>query len=65
MELQKHKLSRTMTESARSMLTHATLPDNLWAEAVAAAIYVKNRTPITSFKKSSTPYERWYGKKPK
>lgn len=51
-------------ESARSMLAHAKLADHLWAEAVAAAAYVKDRTPTASFKESATPYERWYEKKP-
>jgi len=51
-------------ESARSMLAHAGLPNCFWAEAVAAAAYVRNRTPSNSFKDHTTPYERWYGRKP-
>ncbi len=58
------RVNRTLMESARSMLAHAKLADHLWAEAVAAAAYVKDRTPTASFKESATPYERWYEKKP-
>ena len=58
------RLNQTLMDSARSMLAHAGLPDCYWAEAVATAAYLRNRTPTTAFKESSTPYERWYGKKP-
>ena len=55
------RMNRTLMESARSMLTHEGLPDRYWAEAVATAAYVRNRTPTTTVK---TPYEMWYGKRP-
>ena len=58
------RMNRTLMESARSMLAHAGLPDSYWAEAVATAAYLRNRTPTTSFEEKKTPYERWYGKKP-
>ena len=50
-------------ESARSMMSHAKLPDKYWAEAVATAVYVNNRTPTNTIKQDKTPFERWYGKK--
>lgn len=55
--------NRTLVESARSMLSHAKLPNTFWAEAVATAAYIQNRPP-TSALKNETPYQRWYGKKP-
>lgn len=55
--------NRTLVEAARSMLSHAKLPNMYWAEAVATAAYVQNRLP-TSLLKQQTPYQRWSGKKP-
>jgi len=45
----------------RSVLKGAGLPKNLWAEAVIAACYIKNR--LTSSSKP-TPHEFWFGTKP-
>ena len=58
------RMNRTLTESARAMIAHAGLPNNYWAEAIATAAYIRNRTPTTAFENDTTPYERWYGKKP-
>ena len=49
-------------EAARSMISHAGLTSSYWGEAVATAMYVRNRTATTTTNR--TPYERWYGKKP-
>ena len=57
------RMNRTLMEMARSMLYHANLPQNLWAEAVSTAAYLRNRCPTSSFK-GATPYERWFGVKP-
>ena len=51
-------------ESARSMIPHAGLSDKYWAEAVATAAYIQNRTPTTAVKNNTTPHEQWYGRKP-
>ena len=45
------RMNRTLMESARSMLAHAGLPDSYWAEAVATAAYLRNRTSTTAFRK--------------
>ena len=58
------RMNQTLVESARSMIAHAELPDRYWAGAVATAAYVRNRTPTTAIKEGTTPYERWYGRKP-
>ena len=52
------RMNRTLMESARTMLSHAGLPDSYWAEAVASAAYIRNRVPTKSFKESVTPYEK-------
>ena len=58
------RMNRTLLESARTMIAHAGLPDSYWAEAVATAAYVRNRSPTRALKVASTPYEAWYGRKP-
>ena len=58
-------MNRTLMESARAMITHAGLPNRYWAEAVATAAYIRNRAPTAAIKSGATPYERWYGRKPK
>ena len=50
-------------DNVRAMLHHGKLPLCLWAEAVSTAVYLRNRSPTSSFK-GVTPYERWYGLKP-
>ena len=37
--------------------------ERYWAEAVATAAYLRNRVPTRSLK-STTPYEKWYDRKP-
>ena len=58
------RMNWTLVESAQSMIAHAELPDRYWAEAEATAAYVRNRTPTTAINEDTTPYERWYGRKP-
>jgi hypothetical protein len=52
---------RTIMNMMRSMLKGAGLPENLWAEAIIAACYIKNRFASSS---KSTPHELWFGTKP-
>lgn len=55
--------NRTVVESAKAMLHDRELPLFLWAEATNTAVYLKNRT-ATNVLSGSTPYEKWFGKKP-
>ncbi|GKB26599.1 retrovirus-related pol polyprotein from transposon TNT 1-94, partial [Tanacetum coccineum] len=55
--------NRTVMEMARSMLKEKKLPDNLWAEAVATAVYLLNLSP-TEAVLNRTPFEAWRGVKP-
>ena len=57
------RFNRTMIESARSMIYHARLPIEFWAEAVNTAVYIRNRSPTTALK-NKTPFECWFNHKP-
>jgi hypothetical protein len=56
------RLNRVLMERARAMLIESGLPDEMWAEAVVTANYIRNRTPVSAHGK--TPWEAFYGKKP-
>ena len=45
------------------MLNEKGLPDFYWAEAVATAVYIINRTPTAAIH-DMTPEERYTGRKP-
>ncbi|KAI3510751.1 hypothetical protein L1887_17885 [Cichorium endivia] len=55
--------NRTLVEAARSMLTFANLPQTFWAEAIATACFVQNRS-IVNKRLQMTPYEVLNGRKP-
>ena len=54
--------NRTLKDMVRSMISHFTLPESLWAEAIKTAVYVLNR--VLSKAVAKTPYELWTNKKP-
>ena len=57
------RMNRTLMERARSMLSGAGLEQKFWAEALAIACYLINRSP-TSALVEKTPMEAWSNKKP-
>ena len=57
------RMNRNIFESTRSMLYEVYLSQNFWAEAVATAVYLRNRSP-SKFLKNVTPYEIFNGNKP-
>ncbi|GBP89832.1 Retrovirus-related Pol polyprotein from transposon TNT 1-94 [Eumeta japonica] len=57
------RANRTIIEMARSMLSNSGLNENLWAEAVSTAVYIRNRSP-TCLIKDATPFEVFTGRKP-
>ncbi|NDA63213.1 MAG: hypothetical protein EBX50_14410 [Chitinophagia bacterium] len=57
------RANRTIMECARSMLHCKGLPTELWAEAVATAVLLKNMSPTKALS-NITPAEAWTGKKP-
>ena len=56
------RLNRTLMERVRAMLQDMQLPQHLWAEAVVAANYARNRSP--SLDRTQTPWELLMGSKP-
>ena len=42
------KVNRTLVEKARALMSHAGFAKSYWAEAVATAAHLKNRTPARS-----------------
>ena len=46
------------------MLADSELPKSFWAEVLATAVYLQNRSPTKSVE-GKTPYEALYGEKPK
>ena len=57
------RMNRTIVESVRSMLHKADLPLSFWAEAVATAVFLRNRSP-TIHVHNATPFECYYSRKP-
>ena len=55
--------NRTLVKMGRSMMFHAGVQQNLWAEAVNTAAYIRDRCP-TKANDYKTPYEVWYGRQP-
>ena len=56
-------MNRTIMEGARSMLHHAKLPLEFWAEACRTAVYLHNRSPTRALK-DKTPFESLSGRRP-
>lgn len=57
------RFNRRIIEQARCLLFDADFTKEFWAEAVGAAVYLRNRT-VTSSQINKTPYELWTGRKP-
>ncbi len=49
-------MNRTLVESARSMMSHANMMIEFWAEVINTAVYLRNRSPTVAVK-GVTPYE--------
>ena len=55
------RCNRTFNDMVRNMISHSTLLESLWGEALKFAAYILNRVPTKAVAK--TPYELWVGKK--
>lgn len=55
--------NRTLLDIARCMLIESGLPIRFWAEAIATANHIKNRTP-SKLLGGKTPYSIWFGRDP-
>ena len=56
--------NRTLVECARSMIKGKNLSNDFWDEEISTAAYLKNRSP-TKILEKKTPFESFYGYKPK
>ena len=56
--------NRTPMEMTRCLLYDKELPNNLWAEAANTTVFLLNRLPTKTIQQK-TPFEAWYGYKPK
>ena len=56
------RLNRTLLERVRAMLADSGLPQNVWAEAVYTANFIRNRSPVSG--RDKTPFELFLGTKP-
>ena len=56
------RINRTLMDRIRAMLEDAKLEDNMWAEAVMTANYIRNRSPTSQ--NAKTPWELFFGRKP-
>ena len=53
----------TLLDMVRSMMSLTDLPLSFWGYALETAAFTLNRAPFKSIE--TTPYELWFGKKPK
>ena len=51
------RMNHRLMESTRSMMAHAGVTNQYWAEAIATAAYLRNRAPTSVIKEGKTPYE--------
>ena len=58
------RLNRTLMNLVRSMLAHKTINNRFWAEALATAVYVRNRVTSSVLPPNTTPHHKWMGKAP-
>ncbi|RVW20371.1 Retrovirus-related Pol polyprotein from transposon TNT 1-94 [Vitis vinifera] len=54
--------NRTLKDMVRSMISHSTILESFWGEAIKTTVYILNRVPSKTVAK--TPYELWTSKKP-
>ena len=57
------RYNQTLMNKSRCLLLGCGLPKGLWTEAIAAAVYIINRTPTLALT-DKVPAEVWYGEKP-
>ena len=55
--------NRTLLDMVQSMMSVTDLPLSFWGYALETAAFTLNRAPFKSVE--TTPYELWFGKKPK
>ena len=56
--------NRTIMEMTRALVKERRIPKEYWGEAVACAVYLLNRCPISATE-AMTPQEAWSGQRPR
>jgi hypothetical protein len=57
------KINSDSMNAVRTLLLSSKLKPSFWAEALQCYVHVRNRLPHST-NKITTPYEKWYGRKP-
>lgn len=57
------RMHRTILNIVRCMLVESKLPHSFWAEAVATAVHIRNRSPCSGINEQ-IPFELWVGRAP-
>lgn len=58
------QITNIIVERGNELLRSGSIPEVLWPEAMAHAVYIKNRAPTKSHKYKKTPFEAKFGMKP-
>lgn len=58
------RMNRTLVESARALLSDASLPKKYWGDAILHVAHIINRVPTRALKRDVTPFEAYTGNKP-
>jgi len=58
------RLNRVLVEMARTMMRHKDADQDLWADAIKTAVYIKNSVTSRAIPVGKTPFELWTGNKP-
>ena len=56
------RMNRTLLELVRSTLHQKGIDKRFWAEALATAVYARNRVTSRALSDKVTPYQLWHGK---
>jgi len=58
------QLNRVLVEMARTMMRNEDVDQDLWADAIKTAVYIKNRVTSRALPVGKTPFELWTGNNP-
>jgi len=58
------RLNRVLVEMIRTMMRNKDVDQDLWADAIKTAVYIKNRVTTRALPVGKTPFELWTGNKP-
>jgi len=59
-----NRLNRVLVEMARTMMRHKDVDQDLWADAIKTAVFIKNRVTSHALPVGKTPHDLWTGNQP-